>query len=268
MAEHHEPASDSALGLGANFTANKAARSAELAGRKLEIELVDGQAHSFDLIDENELRWSGRGSAATVEQYEAQKVAEGLFLIAFRHAADSEVSTSMIVDWPSGEVVFIRNVVGPKVGNLPAVEQVVTLGRIAGQPLNGGKFSHTSDLFGRRAMWVYSEDDVYEHIYLNASWYAWHCLKGEEYPLADVDPCQVFKLRDDIYLLTFSEKVMVMAAGMVLDFGKLRSYCAALGRDPVTGQLTHFTFGAFGKILSQTDYPQPLAAPMVEAIGQ
>ncbi|TPN85637.1 hypothetical protein FJ987_26835 [Mesorhizobium sp. CU2] len=259
MNEQVAPKSDSALGLGTNFTSNKAERSTELAGLNLVAELDGGQSIAFAFIDGERLSWAdGTQDAQRSETYEAQKVDDGLFLIAFQHADDARASTSIIADLYSGQIVFIRNVVGVRVGDEPAVAQTVTLGRIGGQPAYGDKIALTSDLFGRRAMWVYSADDVYEHIYLNAEWYAWHCLRGEEYPKADIDPCRMFKLRENIYLLTFSEKVMVMAAGMVLDFAKLRSFCAAIGRDPGTGALTHFTFGAFGKILSQTDYPQPL----------
>ncbi|AVA26618.1 MoaF C-terminal domain-containing protein [Rhizobium sp. LEGMi198b] len=262
MNEQVMPQSDNALGLGANFTANKAERSAELAGRKIDLELSNGQDFSFEFVDAEKMRWSSRGAAVKRnETYEAQRVADDLFLIAFQHADDLRTSMSVVADLRSGEVVFIQNVVGEKIGNEPAVIQTVTLGRVADQALQGEKIAQTSDLFGRRAMWIYSEDDVYEHIYLNAEWYAWHCLKGEEYPKADIDPCQMFRLREDIYLLTFSEKVMVMAAGMVLDFSGLRSYCAALGRDPATNEITHFTFGAYGMILSQTNYPEPLVKP-------
>ena len=261
MTEPEPPKTDSALGLGANFTANKVQRTAELAGTVLRIGLRDGRNLAFEFTDAENLQVSdGAQASRTSEVYEAQKVAQGLFLIAYQHAADAMASTSLIADMVSGEIVHIRNVVGERIGDEPAVAQTVTLGQIEGHASNGPGIAVTNDLFGRRAMWVYSEDDVYEHIYLNADWYAWHCLKGEEYPKADIDPCQTFKLRENIYLLTFSEKVMSMAAGMVLDFANLRSYCAALGRDPGSNALTHFTFGAHGTILSQTDYPKPLVA--------
>lgn len=249
--------SDDALGLGANFTANKAERSGELAGRQLQISLDDGRGVQLVFKDIETLEVSGQhdGSAQGDQAYEAQKVAEGLFLVAFQHRSDANASTSLLVDLQSGEVVIVSNLVGPKEPGVPAVEQTITGGRISGQSSVGSRIAETADLHGRRAMWVYSHDDIYEHLYLNSEYYAWHCLKGEEYPKADVDPCKMFKLRNDIYMLTFSEKVMTMAAAMVLDFSALRSYCAALGRDPVTDALTHFTFGAYGTILSQTDYP-------------
>ena len=259
MTEQQKPASDNALGLGANFTSNKVERSAELAGQSLGIQLNDGRSYGFEFADAEKLQWKTAADVVwTDETYEAQKIADGLFLIAVQHSDNTLTSVSIVADLTSGEVVHIGNSVGTRIGDEPAVAQTVTLGKVSGSAGTGAGIGKTSDLFGRRAMWVYSEDDVYEHIYLNADWYAWHCLKGEENPKADIDPCQMFKLRDNIYLLTFSEKVMSMAAGMVLDFAKLRSYCAALGRDPATDALTHFTFGAFGTVLSQTNYPDPL----------
>jgi hypothetical protein len=264
MSEADENKSGKALGLGTNFTSNKAERSAELVGKTLSFELDNGQRHSLKFITVDKLLWSGsERDLACEERYEAQKAADGLFLIAFQHHDDDFSSTSVIADLQGGGIVFVRSVVGEvsplQTGVEPSVSQTVVPGLISGHGHAGTKIGQTADLFGRRAMWIYSEDDVYEHIYLNADWYAWHCLKGEEYPKADIDPCKTFKLRDDIYLLTFSEKVMVMAAAMVLNFEMLRSFCAAIGKDPSTGELTHFAFGAHGKILSQTDYPVPLA---------
>lgn len=252
------------IGLGQDFTVNKVERSLELAGRQLVGELYDTGAFTIDFIDGEKLIWSGRlgniDGVNVAETYEAQKAADGLFLIAFQNAADALESTAILADWHSGEIVLIRNRVGPKQPGVPAVAQTIRHGRISTQPWIGPRIEHTTELFGRRAMWVYSENDVYEHIYLNATRYAWHCLKGDEYPEADIDPCAMYKVRDNIYLLTFSEKVMTMAAGMLLDFGALRSYCAAIGRDRSTEELSHFTFGAFGRVLSQTDYPDPLVA--------
>lgn len=264
MTQENENSPANTIGLGQNFTENKAERSEELAGKRLAVDLHDGGSFLIDFQDAGSLTWSGRlgdiDGQGVEERYEAQKVAEDLFLIAFQSAADLLESTAIVADWQSGEIVLIRNRVGPKEPGVPAVAQTVRHGRIAGQEWRGPRIEETRDLLGRRAMWVYSENDVYEHIYLNPSWYGWHCLKGDEFPMADIDPCAMFKVRDDIYLLTFSEKVMTMAAGMLLDFGALRSYCAAIGRDPVTDALSHFTFGAFGKVLSQTDYPDPLVA--------
>ncbi|OPX10176.1 MoaF C-terminal domain-containing protein [Mycobacterium sp. AT1] len=251
--------SEQNLGLGDNFAANKAERSGDLAGRELVL-LADGAPRlQLHFHDDRSLSWSVDGGATKTDDYEALLVDDGLYLVAVDESGSEPAAASaVIVDLTSGHAVWVRNELGPREPNTPTVRQRTEHLVLGGTEPVGEPFAPTTELAGVRAMWVYSEQDVYEHLYLNSDWYVWHCLKGAEYPLADTDPCVVYKLRDQTYLLTFSEKVITMGASMVLDFGALRSYCAAFGSESDAAP-THFTFGAYGRVLSKTEYPNPLA---------
>lgn len=120
--------------------------------------------------------------------------------------------------------------------------------------------ARTSDLVGRRALWVYSDDHAYEHIYLNAGTYAWHCLAGPERSIADVDRTETYKLSDSAYVFFVTETSQPWDGVFVLDFtpGASTNIGRFFGWDPKPNIPSHNTFGAVGRILNQTDYSMPV----------
>lgn len=118
------------------------------------------------------------------------------------------------------------------------------------------RIERTADLVGRRAMWVYSDDHAYEHIYLNYGTYAWHCLAGPERSIADVDRTETYKITDLIYVFFVTETMFPWDGVFVLNFTP--GACTNIGRffgwDPKPNVLSHNTFGARGRILNQTEY--------------
>lgn len=124
-----------------------------------------------------------------------------------------------------------------------------------GGPTND-PIARTSDLVGRRALWVYSDDHAYEHIYLNYGTYAWHCVAGPERSIADVDRTETYRVTDEIYLFFVTETVFPWDGVFVLNFAP--GACTNIGRffgwDPKPDVLAHNTFGARGRILNETDY--------------
>lgn len=116
--------------------------------------------------------------------------------------------------------------------------------------------ARTADLVGRRALWVYSDNHAYEHIYLNFGTYAWHCLAGPEKSIADVDQTRTYKITDAIYVFFVTETVFPWDGVFVLNFtpGAMTNIGRFFGWDPKPDVLSHKTFGARGRILNQTDY--------------
>ena len=127
----------------------------------------------------------------------------------------------------------------------------VGVGRPTTRPIK-----RTNDLVGRRAMWVYSDDHAYEHIYLNSGTYAWHCLAGPERSIADVDQTKTYKITDEIYVFFVTETVFPWDGVFVLNFtpGAMTNIGRFFGWDPTPNVLAHNTFGARGRILNETEY--------------
>jgi hypothetical protein len=113
-------------------------------------------------------------------------------------------------------------------------------------------------LIGRRVMWVYSEQHAYEHVYLSPQWYTWQRLAGPERGLADTDENSVWQLRPGIYVFTWREKVIPCASVTVADHRDaraIRSHGYLFGLDEAGVDPVHFTFGAFGRLISTTVHP-------------
>ena len=113
----------------------------------------------------------------------------------------------------------------------------------------------TTDLVGQRIEYTYSPTERYEHVYLNDSFYTWHCLSGAEKGLADTDRCHYYKLGERLYLFVWREKIVPTLGVVVLSLetmkttGKLFGY---VGDD--FDALTNFPIGATARILNVTSH--------------
>ena len=96
---------------------------------------------------------------------------------------------------------------------------------------------------------------MYEHIYLNERFYTWHCLTGAEKGLADTEVCNYFKIDPDIYLFTWSEKIMPTFGLVVINLKEMRSNGKTFGLDITSGKFINFTMGSLAKFLNETKYP-------------
>jgi hypothetical protein len=142
---------------------------------------------------------------------------------------------------------------------LPAGPCAARLGHdVAGCYLGRGKgefgFPRTTELVGKRIRYRYSTTELYEHIYLNPSFYSWHCLSGVEAGLCDTDFCHYIKLREELYLFVWQEKIVPTLGVVTIDLvrgktdGKIFGYA---GYD--FGARSNFPVGAFVEFVNFTE---------------
>lgn len=205
-------------GLEPGFDANKAEPSTALADREVVV------------TDDRGTRITHRFGAGTVgwdyvpgatdplpaatgkDHYEAFDVAEGLVYAQFHHTHEPAEAVSLFLDFTTGHTLsVITTIAGPEPGRT-RVRQAFVPGHLDGTPVSGPAPAPTTALIGRRALWVYSEEHAYEHVYLSPQWYTWQCLAGPERGLADTDENTVYQLRPGIYVFTWREKVIPCAA--------------------------------------------------------
>ncbi|MFC9840929.1 MoaF C-terminal domain-containing protein [Rhodococcus sp. NPDC127530] len=249
-------------GLAPGFDGNKAVRSSSVAGREIAFTNSQGSrvSHRFDTTT---VEWSyepGTGDPHPAlsgrDDYEAFDVAEGLVYTQFHHRDDvPNVAVSLVLDFESGRSLAIVSTIGDPTEGRTRVQHNFLQGRIEGLETRGPEPAPTTALLGRRALWTYSDEHSYEHVYLGPHSYTWHCLAGPAAGLADTDECTTYELRPGIYVFASREKVIPCASVTIADhrdITSLRSYGALFGLDE-TGELpTHFTFGAVGELLSHT----------------
>ena len=89
---------------------------------------------------------------------------------------------------------------------------------LAGPDPAGAEPAPTRDLIGLRALYRYSPDHLYEHVYLSTERYAWQCLVGEQRGHGDVDLASTWKVADQLYVFTFREFAIPVAATWLYDW--------------------------------------------------
>lgn len=190
---------------------------------------------------------------ATIHTGSVMEVDEGLFLAHFMRSDDERGAVVLVLDLAAGVATVVRSSVvpGPAKGGL-FVEEEVDGGSIDGTTAE--RHARTAELVGRRVQYVYGPDNAYEHIYLHENAYAWQCLAGAEKGLADVDRARVWKIRPDVYLLAWQEKVVPCDGVVVLNFRTNQSTGRIWGWDTEAKAANAIAMGARAIFLNQTHH--------------
>lgn len=241
-------------GLAPGFDANKAAVVDDLHGRAFVLHDDGGAPDRAVRFTGEHVEWDGATDAC-----ETFLVDDDLYYVQFHPAANPRTAVSLVLDLRDGRALVITTRIGDS--GTPRVTQQFQPATIDGITVRGQAMAPSTSLIGRRAMWVYSEDHAYEHVYLSPHWYTWQCLAGPERGLADTDENSVYRVRGGIYVFTWREKVIPCASVTIADHRDaraLRSHGVLFGLDATGEQPTHFTFGANGRLLSTTVHPDEL----------
>ncbi|MDJ0336274.1 molybdenum cofactor biosynthesis F family protein [Salinibacterium sp. G-O1] len=251
-------------GLAPGFDASKAELSTALEGKTFTT--VDDRGtrvtHTFG---PGTVSWNyrpGEGddieAASHTDTCEVIEVDDDLFYAQFHHEYRPTEAVSLILDLRSGRSLSIISVLGEKTTAQVAVQHVFTPGRLEELGQSGEAPAPTMELVGRRVLWVYSSEHAYEHLYLSPHWYTWQCLAGPEQGLADTDENSVWMIRPGIYVFTWREKVIPCGSVTIADHRdqkSIRSHGVLFGEGENGAAPTHFTFGAHGRLLSNTVHP-------------
>ena len=259
-------------GIAVGLDEHRLPSSEALAGRQIQLHAPDKHPISIDFLDENALRWE-QDDGLTDETYDAVEVAPSLFVAGICHREDSRHSTTFALDLQAGLATRAT-------GWLPSVAEADTslLSRVhAGGELSPVQveFDHwevdsterperppeanhaqTDELVGKRLVYTYGDGGVYEHIYLNERRFTWHCLKGPEAGLADTERCDFYRIRPDVYLFSWREKIIPTLGVVLVNTSEMRSNGFITGIDTRSGEVSHFPVGARGELVNITEGPK------------
>ena len=270
MTEQHVDPSDTSAwlpldGLAPGFDANKAPHSTGLSGRTITVLNPNGSVIEHAFTDDR-VQWNydaadgdPHGDDSGDDAYEAFAVDTGLYLVQFHTQVRPDDAVSLVIDLRSGRVLTVVTAIGEPDVRGTRVKQHFEAGLIAGIEPSGTAPAPTRALVGRRVMWTYSPQHAYEHIYLSPQWYTWQCLAGPEKGLADTDENSAYEIRPGIYVFAWREKIIPCASVTIADHRdvrNVRSHGALFGLDESGTVPTHFTFGAFGRLISTTVHPE------------
>jgi hypothetical protein len=259
--------------LAQSITENVMPQVADLAGRSLQLNYEDDVPITLKFGHDNSLSWkvnsASEGKNRAVVSYQATCPREGIYFVDYINPLQQAESISHILDLEHKIATTI-------VGTMPTEQETrrdLFSRAQQGAPLTGVnvRFMHacidvpfsphhqhapTEDLIGKRVMYVYSQTEIYEHVYLNENFYTWQCLSGVEKGLADTDRCHYYKIGDNLYLFVWREKIIPTLGVVVIDYKTMKTTGKLCGYESGEfGRLANAPLGAHALFLNETRYP-------------
>nr|WP_316642312.1 SDR family NAD(P)-dependent oxidoreductase [uncultured Roseateles sp.] len=252
----------SAAAVAGGLAGNRLPQSALLRGTRLQLNLEGGTVAALQFGADERCRWSGlpgfelpAEGGATVDVVEA---APGVFFIDLLLDAPGDQTVAVVADTrhQRGLVVATRMGARSAPGETRFSQRFTTavLGPAGTQP-TGSAPAPTQDLTGRRALYIYDEHTVYEHLYLNSKWYAYQAIKGVRRSDAGCDEASYYRIADDVYVVTWRELLIDIAAVFVYDMKALRTTGKAWGTPGAATEIMNIPAGARIQPLATAVYP-------------
>lgn len=221
-----EPVPDgwkSADEFAAGIDGNRLPAGETLAGTRLTLRLADGEL-VLDLGERGELRLTRPGRAPSVGWYELVEARPDAHFLTVTDEQDRLWSAVVMTSTATGRALVVESRIAPEpTPGRPRVSQTFAVADVAGRAATGEVPGPTRDLIGWRALYRYSPHHLYEHVYLSSERYAWQCLAGEQRGHGDVDLATTYKLADGLYVFTFREFVIPVAATWLYDLDAMRT---------------------------------------------
>lgn len=231
----------------------------DLTGRELSITLEDGSRLTLH-FDSSTVTWSASGAVhvpdGTTDPYEAVAVREDVFYVHLpRRSAETEAFT-LIFSTTSRRVLAVHTAIRPEAEEgVPRVAQSFFSGVTDGGQPSGEVPGPSRDLVGKRNIYRYSPEHLYEHVYISSQRYAWQCLQGVQRGHGDMDLSSVWRFQHGLYLFCFREFRIAVASVWLHDLGyHLRTTGNFLGLDGA-GHAEHSRAGGHIYPLGSIEYP-------------
>ena len=226
-----------------------------LAGRELHLNLGDRAPVNYQFLSGGRVRYGGAAPCAE-DAARITSIRPDIFLV--DHPAEPAAhSISLVLDLRSGRALCVTGWLPSRSealrpmrerfeagGPLTAVRATVHTGTI-GAGTGAAPFARSDELIGLHNRYVYSPHESYDHIYLNHHSYLWHCVRGAERGLADVDHCQTYRIADGLYLFLWCEKIVPTLGLVLIDVEQRRTDGKIMGyRDQQFSEVVSFPMGA------------------------
>ena len=237
-------------------------QASALVNSKMKIVLDSGTVFDLDFTDRNKVIWKS-GAESGTDWCEAIEVAPNTYFIDMTFSHLPRQTQTFIVCTETHQALAIRTIMREgDIGKEPRAVQHFSPGQVGDPsiPPTGRKPAPTRDLFGLRAIYTYNPGQVFEHAYLNAERYCWHCMVGPLRGQADVEMCTIYKWDDNQYIFCWREFGLPVSTVFFYDWHQMRSTGKffAIGDD---GVMANTPAGALITKLSMAFYPphvQPL----------
>jgi len=182
-------------------------QTAALVNQTMKITLDSGRSFDLEFVARNTVTWRSDGESGT-DWCEVVEVAPQTYFIDMTFADQPRQSQTFIVNVQTRQVLAVRTTMREgEVGREPRAVHEFSPG-VLGDPAippTGRMPGPTRDLIGLRALYSYSPQQCFEHVYLNSVRYVWQCIVGPLRGEGDVDLATVYKFDDNQYIFAFRE---------------------------------------------------------------
>ena len=258
-----------AAAVASGLSVNRLPSTRALAGQTLALALQGGASAELRFDAPGTCcSWAGLPGLAAAAQGTATadvvEAAPGVFFIDLLLREQPDETVAVFADTGSGQALVVASQIGKRERpGATRFRQRFTAATISGSaaqmptsvPTPAPTSAPTTDLIGCRALYRYSADTVYEHVYLNSNWYAYQCLKGMRRGDAGCDEASYYKLGDGLYVVAWRELLIDIAAVFVYDMQAMRTTGKAWGIVGTSTEIRNIPAGAFIEPLANAVYP-------------
>ncbi len=150
--------------------------------------------------------WSGQGT----DRCDVVEVAPGTYFADIDVAEPAHDALTVVLSEVTGWALVIHQRRDPQRGadgaRGPAAEHSFRAGRIAGRQQDGPPPAPTDDLVGRWHRYRYSQDNLYEHVYISRDRFVSHNVDTQNTrDRADCHPVSYYKFGPGLYVVTWRE---------------------------------------------------------------
>lgn len=237
--------------------------SADLSGSTLDIALTDGPTLHLEFVDAATVTWTADGvlAGSGTDPYDAVAVREDVTFVNLPFASREREALTIVYSTRTHRALAAHSVIAEEHdGDVPQVGQTFWAGVLQGGDPTGEAPAASRDLIGKRNVYRYSPEHLYEHVYMSSERYMWQCLQGVQRGHGDVDLSTVWKFDDGLYLFCFREFKIAVASVWLHDLGyDLRTTGIFLGLNG-QGASEHSKAGGHIYPLGAVSYPdiQPI----------
>ncbi|GAA1917693.1 molybdenum cofactor biosynthesis F family protein [Microbacterium aoyamense] len=230
-----------------------------LDGQSIRIVLDDGSAIELAFAADS-VTWSADGTIATPsgtqDPYDAVHVRQGVFFVNLPLASRDRTALTLVFSTTTHRALAVLSTIASEaVEGVPQVGQVFWAGTLDGGEARGDTPAASRDLIGKRNVYRYSPNHLYEHVYLSSERYCWQCIEGVQRGHGDTDLSTVWKFDEGLYLFCFREFRIAVASVWLHDLGyPLRTTGIFLGLNGA-GEAEHSRAGGHIYPLGSVSYP-------------
>lgn len=185
-----------------------------------------------------------RSAATGIEvSGEIFELAEALFYASFP-LDDGRRALTLVVDRLNGRVIEIESRRPGANEDTHRAQVKIREGKLRSAENDLEPLSVTKKMAGVRLTAHYSEEIAYEHIYLNSHRVTWHGVTGPEAGVADTEYYDAYELRDDLFLVSWSERVLTTHMIFLFNFTTGHEIGTIFGYEPEHDKAVIETIGA------------------------